>query len=61
MSTEVDGARGDVNVHQVVDATALNVILNLIHQKPASNVKDLNVRQIPVNTQRPHTKLLKLT
>lgn len=52
MTTEVDSARCDMDVHQVVDDPALNMILNLIHQVPAAHVKDLNVWQVPVDTQR---------
>lgn len=52
MTTEVDSARCDMDVHQVVDDPALNMILNLIHQVPAAHVKDLNVWEVPVDTQR---------
>lgn len=47
MPAEVDGARCDVDVHEVVHYTALDMILNLVHQISGAHVEDLNVGQIP--------------
>ena len=47
MAAEVDGAWGDVDVHQVVDNAALDVVLDTVHQVPLAHVNNLNVGQIP--------------
>ena len=47
MATQVDGARRDVDVHQVVDDSTLDVANDLVHQVPAAHVHDLYVGQIP--------------
>lgn len=52
MTTEVDSPRCDMDVHQIVDDPALNMILNLINQVPTAHIKDLNVWQVPVDTKR---------
>ena len=39
---------GDVNVHQVVDDAALDVVLNPVDQVAPAHIHDLNVGQIPV-------------
>lgn len=47
VATQVDGPRGDVDVHEVVDDPALNVVLDPVHQVSAAHVEDFNVRQVP--------------
>lgn len=52
MATQVDGSRRDVDVHQVVDDSALDVIEDAVHQVTAAHVHDLYVGQIPGETTR---------
>lgn len=52
MAAQVDGAWCDVDVHEVVDDPALNVVLDPVHQVPAAHVEDLDVRQIPAKTKK---------
>lgn len=47
MATQVDGPGGDVDVHEVVDYPALDVVLDPVHQVPAAHVEDLDVGQVP--------------
>ena len=47
MPTEVDGSRRDVDVHQVVDDPALDVVQHPVHQVAPTHVHDLNVGQVP--------------
>lgn len=47
VSTQVDGARLDVDVHQVVDDFTLNVILDLVDQEAAAHVYDLDEGELP--------------
>ena len=55
MATEVDGARRDVDVHQVVDDPALDVVQDPVHQEPQTHVHDLDVGQVPEGRRRkPH-------
>ena len=51
VATQVDGPRGDVDVHEVVDDPALDVVLDPVHQVPAAHVEDLNVRQVPADRE----------
>lgn len=44
VATQVDGSWGDVDVHEVVDYSALYVVLDPVHQVSAANVEDLDVR-----------------
>lgn len=44
---EVDGARCNVNVHEVVHYTALDMVLNLVHKISRAHIEDLNVGYIP--------------
>lgn len=44
---EVDGSRLDVDVHQVVDDLALDVVLNAVDEVTASHVDHLDERQLP--------------
>lgn len=50
MATQVDGTRRDVDVHQVVDDSALDVIEDAVHQVTAAHVHDLYIGQIPAET-----------
>lgn len=47
VATEVDGARCDVDVHQVVDNSALDVVNDAVHQVTTAHVHYLYVGQIP--------------
>lgn len=44
MAGQIDGSGGDVDIHEVVDYPALDVVLDPIHQVSAAHVKNLNVR-----------------
>lgn len=46
MATQVDGTRRNVDVHQVVDDSALDVIEDAVDQVTATHVHDLDVGQI---------------
>lgn len=48
MATQVDGARRDVDVHEVVNDSALDVVLHVVHQVSAAHVEDLDVGQVSV-------------
>lgn len=47
MPTEVDGVGVHVDVHQVVDDFALDVILHPVHQETTADVDNLDERQVP--------------
>lgn len=47
MPTEINGAGLDMNVHQVVNNSALDVILNPVDQEPPANVDDFDERKLP--------------
>ena len=47
MATQVDGAWCNVNVHQVVYDSALDVVENAVHQVTTAHVHDFYVGQIP--------------
>lgn len=47
VATQVDGTRRDVDVHQVVDDSALDVVEDAVHQVATAHVHDLYVGQIP--------------
>lgn len=51
MAAQVDGAWGDVDVHQVVDDSALDVVEDTIDKETATHVHDLYVGQIPEETR----------
>lgn len=51
MAAQVDGSRCDVNVHEVVDYPALNMVLDPVHQVPAAHVEDLDVGELPVRRE----------
>lgn len=46
MATEVDGAWSDVDIHQVVDNSALDVVNNTVHHVPTAHIHDLYVRHV---------------
>lgn len=45
--TEVNGTGLDMDVHQVVNDPALDVILNPIDQEPPANIDDFDERKLP--------------
>lgn len=47
MPTEINGAGLDMDVHQVVNDPALDVILNPVDQEPPANIDDLDERKLP--------------
>ncbi len=47
MATQVDGAWRNVDVHQVVDDSALDVVEDAVHQVTTAHIHDLYVGQIP--------------
>ena len=51
MAAQVDGSRCDMDVHEVVDYPALNVVLDLVHQVSTAHVKDLDIGELPVKSQ----------
>lgn len=51
MSTEVNGAGLDVDVHQVINNPALDVILNPVDQEPPANIDDFDERKFPGDRQ----------
>jgi len=58
VATQVDGARRDVDVHQVVHDAALDVVLDPVHQVPAAHVEDLDVGQFPATRHKGNIMLL---
>lgn len=47
VAAQVYGAWCDVDVHQVVDDSALDVVKNAVHQVTTAHIHDLYVGQIP--------------
>lgn len=47
MAAQVDGSRCDVYVHEVVNYSALNVVLDPVHKVSTSHIKDLYVGEFP--------------
>lgn len=47
VATQVDRAWCDVDVHQVVDDSALDVVKDAVHQVATAHIHDLYVRQVP--------------
>lgn len=45
--TEINGAGLDMNVHQVVNDPALDVILNPVDQESPANIDDFDERKLP--------------
>lgn len=52
VATQVDGPGCHVDVHEVVDDPALDVVLDPINQVPAAHVEDLDVGQVPARSCR---------
>lgn len=50
VAAQVDGPGGDVDVHEVVNDPALNVVLHSVHQVSAAHIEDLDVGELPVMT-----------
>ena len=50
VATQIDGPRRDVDVHEVVDDPALDVVLDPVHQVSAAHVEDLDVGELPVQS-----------
>ncbi len=53
MAAQVDGARCDVNVHEVVDDPALDVIQHPVDHVPLTHIHDFDVGEIPEGRPRP--------
>lgn len=53
MPAQVDGAGCDVDVHEVVNYSALYVVLDPVDQVPPSHIDDLYERKIPEHTNKP--------
>lgn len=49
VSTQVDGVRVHMDVHEVVDDLALDVVLHPVHQKTLAHVYNLDKRKVPAN------------
>lgn len=48
MSTEVDGTRSYMDIHEVVNNPTLDMIHYMIYKITPSNIHDFNIRKIPV-------------
>lgn len=57
MPAEVDRTWCNVDVHEVVHNTTLDMVLNSVHQISGAHVEDLNVGQIP-NTQKEEDRIV---
>lgn len=55
VAAQVDGARRDVNVHEVVDDPALDVVQHSVDQVPLAHVHDFDVGEIPEGSPQTHT------
>lgn len=58
MAAEIDRAGGHMDVHQVVHSTALNMILNPVHQVPTANIEDLDIGKGAVDKRKTRAKLV---
>lgn len=47
MAAQVDGSWCDVYVHEVVDYSALNVVLDPVHKVSTAHIEDLYVGEFP--------------
>lgn len=52
MPAQVDGARCDVDVHEVIHDSALDVILDSVHQVPPAHVDDLYEGQLSLEKKK---------
>ena len=50
-TTEVDRPRSDVDVHEIVDNSALQMIGDSVHVKASPDVDDLDVRELPASSK----------
>lgn len=58
MPAQVDGARCDVDVHEVIHDSALDVILDSVHQVPPAHVDDLYEGQLSLKKKKNYIKIL---
>lgn len=54
MAAQVDGARRDVNVHEVVDDPALDVVQHPVDHVALTHVHDFDVGEIPNGGPQTH-------
>lgn len=47
MPAQVNGAGLDVDIHEVVDDLALDIVLDFVHQKSLAHIYHLDERKIP--------------
>lgn len=47
VAAQVDGARRDMNVHEVIDDPTLDVVQHPVHHVPLTNIHDFDVGKIP--------------
>lgn len=52
VTAQVDGARRDVNVHEVVNDPALDVVQHPVDQVPLTHIHDFDVGEIPKGRPR---------
>ncbi len=52
MPAQVDGAGRDVDIHEVVNYSALYVVLDPVHQVPPPHINDLNKRKVPEHAKK---------
>ena len=52
MATQVDGSWCDMDVHEVVNYPALDVVLDAVHQVSTAHIEDLDVGELPVQNQK---------
>lgn len=58
MTTEVDGAWSDVDIHEVVDDSALDVVNNAVHQVSTAHIHDLYVRHVAEKERKNRSNFL---
>ncbi len=52
VAAQVDGVLLDVNIHEVVDDLALDVILNAVYQETLAHVDHLDEGQVPERARK---------
>lgn len=57
MATQVDGARLHVDIHQVVNDPALDVVLHAVDEEPAAHVDHLDEGQVPEDARQERATL----
>lgn len=60
VAAQVDGARRDVDVHEVVDDPALDVVQHPVDQEALTHIHDFNVGEIPKKETKTSNFLLNL-